>query len=62
MNKYLFLGIVYFYTTCLTLLLPTSVGYEDIGWRLGVGQIYSIPLTIIIFLVYSHYQKKKLAR
>lgn len=59
MNKYIFLGIVYFYTTCLTLLLPSSEGYENLVWKLSVGQLYSIPVTIVIFLLFLYIQKKK---
>ncbi|MBM7663623.1 hypothetical protein JOC25_000079 [Solibacillus kalamii] len=32
-------------------MLPASDGYNTIGWKLLIGQIYAIPVLIIAFLI-----------
>lgn len=59
LNKYIFLGITYFYVTCMTLFFPASEGYEAIGWRLAIGQLWAIPITGLIFLLFWYILKKK---
>lgn len=43
--------LVYSIVCIVAVMLPASDGYNTIGWKLLVGQIYAIPVLIIAILV-----------
>lgn len=42
--------LVYSIVCIVAVMLPASDGYNTIGWKLLVGQIYAIPVLIIAIL------------
>lgn len=50
--------LVYVVVCILSLILPSSDGYNEIGWKLLVGQIYAIPAFVGSFLFYLLSNKK----
>ncbi|WP_028401942.1 DUF4017 family protein [Ectobacillus panaciterrae] len=54
--------LVAYLIVCIgTVLSTASQGYNTIGWKLFVGQIYAIPTLIIVALV-TFYSSKKSVR
>lgn len=53
--------LAYIIVCLIVLLSPASEGYNSVGWKLLVGQLYAIPALLIVALV-SIYVNKKLAR
>ena len=53
--------LVYLIACVITILIPASEGYNTVGWKLFVGQIYAIPVLIVVALV-TFYVNKKLSR
>lgn len=45
--------LIYAIVLCLTLLIPASEGYNEIYWKLLVGQVYAIPAFILVFFLLS---------
>ena len=43
--------LIYLLVCLITLLLPASEGYDTIGWKLLVGQIYAIPAFIVAIVI-----------
>lgn len=43
--------IVYLIVCVIAIMLPASDGYNTVGWKLLVGQIYAIPVLIVAILV-----------
>ncbi len=42
---------VYLAVCLLTVFLPASDGYNTIGWKLFVGQLYAIPALLMAILI-----------
>ena len=60
--KKIFLPVsVYLIVCIIVILLPTSDGYNTIGWKLFFGQIYAIPVLIVAILV-SLFLNKRLSQ
>ncbi|MEK4080047.1 DUF4017 family protein [Solibacillus sp. FSL K6-1126] len=51
MKKIMVPLLVYLIVCIIAAMLPTSDGYNTIGWKLLIGQIYAIPVLIIAFLI-----------
>lgn len=51
MKKFIYSLNIYLFVNILFLLMPSSVGYIDIEWRLPVQQIIVIPVTAIMLLL-----------
>lgn len=53
--------LLYIFLNVLLIVLPfkTSQGYEDISWRLFVGQVYTIPITLIFIVILTVIYKIK---
>lgn len=51
---------VYLVVCIITVFLPTSDGYNTMGWKLLVGQIYAIPV-LFVAIVVSIFVNKKLS-
>ena len=43
--------LAYFIVSMLTVFFPASDGYNTVGWKFLVGQIYAIPVLIVVSLV-----------
>lgn len=52
--KYIVSPSIAYAIACLAVvLLPASEGYDTIGWKLFIGQVYAIPVLIAAaFVVY----------
>lgn len=48
----------YFIVCLIAVFSPASEGYNSVGWKLFVGQIYAIPVFIIVAVI-TYYVKKK---
>lgn len=51
MKKIIVPLLVYLIVCIIAVMLPASDGYNTIGWKLLIGQIYAIPVLIIAFLI-----------
>ncbi|MEK4699351.1 DUF4017 family protein [Solibacillus sp. FSL R7-0668] len=60
MKKILLPLAAYLVVCLIAILLPASDGYNTIGWKLLVGQIYAIPALIIGILI-TFFMNKKLS-
>lgn len=59
MKKYIILPITAYVLACIiAVLIPASEGYNAVGWKLFVGQIYAIPILIVTGLI-SYFLYKK---
>lgn len=52
--------LIYTMVCLITLILPASDGYNTIGWKLLVGQIYALPV-LFVAIVFSFILNKKLS-
>lgn len=52
--------LVYSIVCIIAIMLPASDGYNTIGWKLLIGQIYAIPVLIVAILV-SLFLNKRLS-
>ena len=43
--------LAYSIVCIIAVMLPASDGYNAIGWKLLIGQIYAIPVLIVVILV-----------
>ncbi|MBV7507366.1 DUF4017 family protein [Bacillus sp. sid0103] len=50
----------YIIVCIIAVFFPASEGYNNVGWKLFVGQIYAIPVLIVVALV-TFYLNKKLS-
>ncbi|MDR7236554.1 DUF4017 family protein [Neobacillus drentensis] len=50
--------IAYLIVCIIAVLIPASEGYNTIGWKLFVGQIYAIPALIVVALITFYVNKK----
>lgn len=53
---------IYLAICIITILIPASEGYNTIGWKLLVGQIYAIPVLIMVTLITLFVNKKRLKK
>lgn len=60
MKKYILFPIIAYVLVCIiAVLLPASEGYNAVGWKLFVGQIYAIPVLLLAsLLAYVLYRKR----
>ena len=49
--------LVYLIACVIAILIPASEGYNSVGWKLIVGQIYVIPVLIVV-AVFTFYVNK----
>ncbi|MBV7509785.1 DUF4017 family protein [Bacillus sp. sid0103] len=50
----------YIIVSIIAVFIPASEGYNTVGWKLFVGQIYAIPVLIVVALI-TFYLNKKLS-
>lgn len=58
MKRFLLPIIAYLIVCMIAVLIPASEGYDMIGWKLFVGQIYAIPVFIIVATVMFFVKRK----
>lgn len=59
-KKYIISPILAYIIVCvISILMPASDGYNVIGWKLFVGQIYAIPVFIVAALISFFAYKKR---
>lgn len=51
--------ITYVIVCIITLFLPASDGYNSIGWKFIVAQMYAIPAVLIVSMITSYLRTKK---
>lgn len=50
--------IVYVLVLIIVVKLPTSQGYDELIWKLLIGQVYAIPVFLITLFI-THILSKK---
>ena len=50
--------LAYLIVCIFAVLLPASDGYNAIGWKLLIGQIYAIPVLIVAILITLFFNKR----
>ncbi|WP_028390728.1 DUF4017 family protein [Bacillus cihuensis] len=59
--KYIIPAFLAYLIICIIAVLsPASEGYNTVGWKLFVGQLYAIPVVIVVALVTVFVSKKRL--
>lgn len=53
--------LVYLILCISAVLSPAADGYNTIGWKFLIGQLYAIPISIVVALV-TFYANKKLSK
>ncbi|PYZ98549.1 hypothetical protein CR205_08170 [Alteribacter lacisalsi] len=57
--KKIMLSLIVYAAACIAvLLIPASEGYNTVGWKLLVGQVYAIPAFIIALLILLYLDRK----
>ncbi|HWI47821.1 MAG TPA: DUF4017 family protein [Rummeliibacillus sp.] len=51
--------LAYLIVCIIAILAPASDGYDTVSWKLLVGQIYAIPVLIVVAFVTFYMNKKR---
>ncbi|MGG0658216.1 DUF4017 family protein [Rummeliibacillus pycnus] len=51
--------LAYLIVCIITILAPASDGYYTVSWKLLVGQIYAIPILIVVAFVTFYINRKR---
>ncbi|MFK4425067.1 DUF4017 family protein [Bacillus mycoides] len=51
--------LAYIIVCIIAIIIPASDGYNNVGWKLFVGQAYAIPIFIITAIVTFYINKKR---
>ncbi|WP_144508717.1 DUF4017 family protein [Bacillus mycoides] len=51
--------LAYIIVCIIAIIIPASDGYNNVGWKLFVGQAYAIPIFIIAAIITCYINKKK---
>lgn len=51
--------VAYLIVCVIAILIPASDGYDTVGWKLFVGQIYAIPVLIVVALITFYMRKRR---
>ncbi|WP_223702501.1 DUF4017 family protein [Sutcliffiella deserti] len=43
--------VAYLIVCLVVLIIPASEGYNSVGWKLFVGQLYAVPILIIVAVI-----------
>lgn len=54
--------LAYLIVCLVAVLTPASEGYNTLGWKLFVGQIFAIPVLIVVALFTFFINKKLLTK
>lgn len=52
--------LAYLLVCLLAIVAPASDGYDTISWKLLVGQLYAIPVLIVVLFITYFVKKKRL--
>ena len=52
--------LVYFIVCVISVIIPASEGYNYVGWKLFVGQVYAIPIFFITTIITFYINKKNI--
>lgn len=52
--------LAYLIVCLIAILIPASEGYNTVGWKLFVGQIYAIPTLLLVTFISYYVNKKRL--
>lgn len=50
--------LAYIIVSVIAVLIPASEGYNSIGWKLFVGQVYALPACILVAIITVIVKKK----
>ncbi|MGE8080870.1 DUF4017 family protein [Peribacillus loiseleuriae] len=51
--------LAYLLVCIIAVLSPASEGYNAVDWKLFVGQLYAIPVLIVVALITLYLNKKR---
>jgi hypothetical protein len=51
--------LLYIIVCIIAVIVPASDGYNNVGWKLFVGQAYAIPIFIIAAIITFYINKKR---
>ncbi|MGG5737129.1 MULTISPECIES: DUF4017 family protein [Bacillus cereus group] len=51
--------LLYIIVCIISIITPASQGYNNVGWKLFVGQAYAIPIFIITAIITFYINKRK---
>jgi hypothetical protein len=51
--------LLYIIVCIIAVIVPASDGYNTVGWKLFVGQVYAIPIFIIAAIITFYINKKR---
>ncbi|WP_397538052.1 DUF4017 family protein [Rummeliibacillus pycnus] len=51
--------LAYLIVCIIAILAPASDGYDTVSWKLLVGQIYAIPVLIVVAFITFYMNKKR---
>ncbi|MBE7103750.1 DUF4017 domain-containing protein [Bacillus cereus] len=51
--------LLYIIVCIIAVIVPASDGYNTVGWKLFVGQVYAIPIFIIAAVITFYINKKR---
>lgn len=59
MQRYIIFPLFAYIIVCvISILIPASEGYNEVGWKLFIGQVYAIPALVVTgFISYLLYRK-----
>lgn len=52
--------LAYLIVCVIAIVIPASEGYNTVGWKLLIGQIYAIPTLLIVAIISYYFNKKRL--
>ncbi|MED4080278.1 DUF4017 family protein [Halalkalibacterium halodurans] len=50
--------LAYLIVCIVAIILPASEGYNTVAWKLFVGQIYAVPILIVVALISLYVNRK----
>lgn len=51
--------VLYIIVCIIAMIAPASEGYNQVGWKLFIGQAYAIPIFLITAIITFYINKKK---
>lgn len=51
--------VAYVLVLIIVVMLPASQGYDELIWKLLIGQVYAIPVFLITLIISRSLSKKK---
>lgn len=51
--------LAYLIVCAIVVFIPASEGYNSLGWKLFVGQLYAVPVLLVVTFLCFYINKKK---